>query len=155
MAEFGFMSTVAGSRETLSKFDGFRNDRRDDICAGAAMMLSDKFWFHNVSDSITEPFRFAGGCILPPNQLVIKYVSALSPKNQSNKDEEREEVEVTSMVSYEDKDEKKEENEATAIAADEDKVENEVGAVAPVASDRGKEEKEDDKVTEIATDEFI
>jgi len=92
MAEFGFISTVVEPKQTLTQYDGsFRNDRRVDICAGAAIMLSDKFWFDNVSDSVTEPFRFAGGCILPPNQLVIKYMSALSPQNQSDDDKEEEE----------------------------------------------------------------
>ena len=49
------------------------------------------FWFDIVSDSFTKPFRFAGGgCILPPNRLVIKYVSTLSPQNQSDDDMEEE-----------------------------------------------------------------
>jgi len=72
ISEFGLMSTVVRPDGALTQFDGFRNDRIDDICVGAAMILSDLNWFHKISDSITKPFRFAGGCILPPNQLVIK-----------------------------------------------------------------------------------
>jgi hypothetical protein len=62
----------------------------DDICAGATIILYDLFSrLHNISDLVTKPFRLVGGCILPPNKLVIKYVSAFSPQNQS--DEEKKE----------------------------------------------------------------
>ena len=80
MKEFGFLPAVAGRKGTLTQFGGFRNGSRDDICASAAMMLSDVFWFDN---NATQPFRFAGGCIVPPNQLVIKYESS-SPHNNNH-----------------------------------------------------------------------
>ena len=80
MKDFGFLP---GWNGTLTQYDGgFSNDRRNANCEGAALMLSDKFWFDNISDSLTKPFRFAGGCIVPPNKLVLKYVS--SPQNQTD-----------------------------------------------------------------------
>eukprot|EP01036_Dinobryon_divergens_P028163 gene28163-37063_t len=50
-----------------------KNNLFDGVCAGAVEMLSDRFWFDNVNVSQQQPFKFAGGCLLPPNQLVIQY----------------------------------------------------------------------------------
>eukprot|EP01036_Dinobryon_divergens_P031508 gene31508-40916_t len=78
MTEFGFLPAiaVAGSNLTAAQIlDIGKAEGGDGICAGAVMMLSNKFWFFDNStiDSQTKPFRFAGGCILPPYDLVLKY----------------------------------------------------------------------------------
>lgn len=86
MKEFGFLLAV----------DGFRNERRDVICANAAMILSDIFWFGNVTSTHSKSFRFAGGCLIHPNQLVIKFVS--SSYQRGNSDDEKDEGEVTPMT---------------------------------------------------------
>ena len=70
MTEFGFLPA-----DHTSSFHTWKGSLRNGVCAGAVMILSDRFWFDDVNISVIQPFKFAGGCILPPNQLVIQYVA--------------------------------------------------------------------------------
>jgi hypothetical protein len=98
MAEFGFLPAIAGSNLTAAEVLAIgKAEGGDGICAGAVMMLSNKFWFFDSSSSIdsqTKPFRFAGGCILPPYDLVLKYQrvnqTSLETENEKALGEEEE-----------------------------------------------------------------
>ena len=71
VAEFGFLPTMVAWNQTAAA-----EDPMDGLCTtSVVMMLSEKLWFYNANDSLAKPFKFAGGCVLPPNQLVIKYVA--------------------------------------------------------------------------------
>jgi len=98
MKDFGFLPAGAGLNGGLTQYNGIWNERRsDDICANATMHLFDKFWFDNdITDNLTKPFKFAGGCMVPPNQLVIKYVS--TPPIQSGASDAKEKEEGDGAV---------------------------------------------------------
>lgn len=53
------------------------------------MMLSDMHWFDNTTE--IQPFKFTGGCILPPNQLVIPYRARNTSDDEVEKKNEDEE----------------------------------------------------------------
>eukprot|EP01036_Dinobryon_divergens_P032816 gene32816-42482_t len=86
MAEFGLLPAVAAWNQTATHQSG-RPDvfKGDEICANAAMILSDKLWFDSIADSQNKPYKFAGGCILPPNKLAIQYVASQSLADKDEK----------------------------------------------------------------------